>query len=110
MLLLAVVRGKLSPCVHIEMPCACRAGRYLGSSSNAMATASEPGEGGSKKKKAKKRRVDELLIEQGLADDAKVGCCLHTSAKLVRIVYIRMQLCITTIQMSSSAGSYPQSD
>jgi hypothetical protein len=53
---------------------------------NAVATASELGEGGhGKKKKLKKRRVDELLIEQGLADDAKVSCCLHTSAKLVRM-------------------------
>jgi hypothetical protein len=34
---------------------------------------SEPGAGAGKKKKAKKRRVDELLVEQGLADDAKVG-------------------------------------
>jgi hypothetical protein len=100
MLLLAVLRGKLSPSMHIEMPCACRAGRYLGSSSlgsssNAVSTACEPGEGGhGKKKMAKKRRVDELLIEQGLADDAKVGfCCTHLQSWftcLLSFVYVRM--------------------
>jgi len=58
-------------------------GRQLVSSSIALAASQAGTENGGKKKKAKKRRVDELLVELGLADDAKHAAALVMAGAVI---------------------------